>query len=635
MGRLHTSGGEIQDHPTTDVGSPDGYSAGAAITVTDTTVKRSGACAFRCQGTAANSSYRVWPVAGASGTGYYARAWVRLDALPSSTARLVAFVTAGDGALASARLTAAGKLQLWVAGAQSGSDSDLTLLTDTWYRIELYVKVAAGAADEAALRVLDSNTQFDWEDGIEVASATGLTISDTAPGKLLAGWVDAPGVTSSAYLDDIALNDSAGTQQNSWPGQGCVLYMPVEYGTLNQAWTSCQSGDTKHFLALNVRPPAMHADSTTDTARHQVRSGSNASASVSDIETHSFGQAGMPGNCLPIKQTSSTDAILGNFSATARLASSFFCCGTFDYLKVQVKKVGAPTDDVVVEFRPDDGAGKPSTTILKSWTIANASISSAYADIRLDFDPPYPGVVGERYWIAYKRSGAVDTTNYFQVPVAGGSNSERTTTIGTAAEAWSAPTASRSDKIGVYTTQGTHRVSVIVPHLCHAEAIATGTKTGSLQLITQAGVALASAATFTFGNDLGAGDVYPTNWRWVMAPPAYDFLFDAASDAVRTRFGKTDGTTRVAMLGVVGCYAEWLLPEPGLHQYRKNSDSTLWWAQQASVLTTWTYGDPSTDVVAESGDWFLTPDPLPTEGVDFTSIVVTTTSDIRTNYTKV
>jgi hypothetical protein len=62
---------------------------------------------------------------------------------------------------------------------------------------------------------------------VESISGTALTISDTHAARFQAGWVTAPGATSTMLLDDIAVNDSTGTAQNGFAGGGQVFMLPL------------------------------------------------------------------------------------------------------------------------------------------------------------------------------------------------------------------------------------------------------------------------------------------------------------------------------------------------------------------------------------------------------------------------
>jgi hypothetical protein len=99
---------------------------------------------------------------------------------------------------------------------------------------------------------------------------------------------------------------------------------------------------------------------------------------------------------------------------------------------------------------------------------------------------------------------------------------------------------------GIGAADSVLAVSAIVEH---GEDIATGTKTGSVT-VTNPTIA---ASTFTFGNDVGAHGVSPTNWG---------NKFSAVTNASAVTLGtsptiniiKTDTTTRTACIDFMGMY---------------------------------------------------------------------------------
>jgi hypothetical protein len=225
MARLVTSGGEVRDHPTADINGPDGITAGATATTTDTTNQRSGLACLACAGTAANTSFRQWAfTAPALGAQVYGRVYFRVGALPASLQKIAALTTAAGGALISARLNTTGTLELWndVGAAQIGVDSTTVVTADVWYCVQLRLLINTGAVDQAELLVADDQPGTPWES----LSGTALTISDTHAGRFQAGWVTAPGATSTMLIDDVAVNDSTGTTQNGFAGSGQVFMMP-------------------------------------------------------------------------------------------------------------------------------------------------------------------------------------------------------------------------------------------------------------------------------------------------------------------------------------------------------------------------------------------------------------------------
>src|SRR3954471_11545921 len=190
MARLITSGGEVRDHPTADINSPDGITAGAVATTTDLTTPRSGLACLSCAGTAANTSYRQWSfTAPALGGQVSARTYFQVDALPASLQKIAALTTAAGGALISARLNTTGALELWndAGAAQIGGDTTTLVAPGVWYMVQLRLLINTGAVDQAEMLVTDDQPQSPAES----ISGTALTISDTHAARFQAGWVTA------------------------------------------------------------------------------------------------------------------------------------------------------------------------------------------------------------------------------------------------------------------------------------------------------------------------------------------------------------------------------------------------------------------------------------------------------------
>lgn len=231
---------------------------GAGGTV-QSTVKRSGTYALKCDSTAGNTTdtglFEPWVLTLVTARSYFYRAYFRVESnLPTADAIIMRWPS-----VARIVLTTTGKLQLWTGftgGSQVGSDSTLTVAVDTWYMLELKVRVDTGATDEVAARV----------DGTEFAAATGLSITDTAPDPgPETGWMSAPGANRVIYFDDHAFNDDQGAADNTWPGEGkCVLMVPTA-DAQRGSWTGGAGGTTNLWDALNNLPPTGTATETNTT----------------------------------------------------------------------------------------------------------------------------------------------------------------------------------------------------------------------------------------------------------------------------------------------------------------------------------------------------------------------------------
>lgn len=264
------------------------YAVGAGATCSrDTSIKRSGtASRANNTGASASNSYTNFNVGLQGEFGYYLRFYFRVSALPSTSSTL-AILSDNSILLTSARLTSGGKLQLWndVAASQIGSDSAATIAVDTWYRLELYTKVISAGTDEAALRL----------DGTTVASASGLALSTSMVTLGYFGWCNGDHTANSIInIDDVALNDDQGATNNSWPGEGSIVYLnAISDNARGANWTGGAGGTTSLFEAVNNSPPSgVAAGSATNTS--QIKNTNTADVTGNyDADMESYTTAGL------------------------------------------------------------------------------------------------------------------------------------------------------------------------------------------------------------------------------------------------------------------------------------------------------------------------------------------------------
>lgn len=297
MARLFTCGYE-----TTPVTSSQEFSYSfegtATGTVTrDTTIKRSGAASRKCDTGAGNAlaySQYNWvnqDLTTSPGVGWYWRIYFRVPSLPSSSSNMfLRFATADAGTVCGARLTTGGKVQLVDNTVTPvGSDSAETVVVDQWYMAELYGKCSTGANDEIGLRL----------NGTLVASATGLTISDVGIDRGYTGWSQVPGANKIIYVDDMALNDDWGLNNNSWPGQGSVIYLNATADSaVGGSWTAGAGATTNLFEAVNNDPPSGVASaSATNTSQIKNESAGDTTGNY-DCTMETYTAAGLPSTAI-------------------------------------------------------------------------------------------------------------------------------------------------------------------------------------------------------------------------------------------------------------------------------------------------------------------------------------------------
>lgn len=81
-------------------------------------------------------------------------------------------------------------------------------------------------------------------------------------------------------------------------------------------------------------------------------------------------------------------------------------------------KVGTPTDNVVVELRPDGGSNtfQPSSVVTESVNVAGGGLgTSSGVATTISFSGTNYLTSGTTYWIVVHRSGAEDSSNYFKI----------------------------------------------------------------------------------------------------------------------------------------------------------------------------------------------------------------------------
>lgn len=285
MARLITNGAEGRDADGTNTNQIDGFLTGGVVPTYETTIVRSGSRSMKC-GSGAGNATSIWRL-GFQGyvanTTFYMRGYIRVDALPASTVRVMDW---GGGATFSARLTSTGILQFWndSAGTQIGSNSVQTIAINNWYRIEIQVICGATQITGGELR-LDSTT---------IASVTGLTLG--AAGNQNAGWNDAPGANKNLYVDDCAVNDNTGSAQNSWCGEGStVLLVPTSDNAGGTGWTlgtgTALGGNG--FAAEDNQPPVGVADLAAGSDPKQIRNAANSANTNYDANMQTYASAGI------------------------------------------------------------------------------------------------------------------------------------------------------------------------------------------------------------------------------------------------------------------------------------------------------------------------------------------------------
>lgn len=242
MSRLFTDGAEFGDTLFWDT------VVGCAASATQ---KRSGSYAYYLDGSAgATSCAKNLSAVGE----IYVRSGVYIPGTGSGT---IMTLRKGTTTIGEILRNALNQLTIYVGGSLVATGT-IPVLPATCYLIEWHLKVdnSAGESTIKIDSVADATFSGDTQPG-----------SDTTIDNLY--FIAAPGSGPSRYIDDIAINDTAGGADNSWCGDGYVIRLgPNGNGAVNQ-WTGSDSDSTDNYLLVDEVP-----DSATDyvedgTSGHQ------------------------------------------------------------------------------------------------------------------------------------------------------------------------------------------------------------------------------------------------------------------------------------------------------------------------------------------------------------------------------
>lgn len=273
MARLWTSGAEWND------ATAEGVTLGAGTTITTTNPRSGTYCYTGNSGT----DVRFLPT-GVLGTTYYLRGYYYFQdfAAAANNPTLLAFDTRVPAVMARLLFSDTGAIQLVQGSGSTLVATSAPVAKNTWVRLELSLLLGTGSVDAVEGLV----------DGVSFGSATGLNISDTLTWRASAYL---PGLASGVnYVDDIALNDSTGAAQNTWPGSGkVVLLAPASDNAKGTGWTNDAAATTNLFDAVNNEPPVGIADTTGGSGLNQLRNAtSNANVNY-DANLTTYAAAGV------------------------------------------------------------------------------------------------------------------------------------------------------------------------------------------------------------------------------------------------------------------------------------------------------------------------------------------------------
>jgi hypothetical protein len=262
MARIVMAGAEIEAASATSSG-PEGTSTGTGLITRDTSIFRGGVASWKFN-TGGSSQSIIKSFTVTSNATLYIRVYVYATAAPGGTRPIISADFLGASTMG-VQFRTDGGLQLLSAGAAQGSPT-ASIADSKWHKVELFCAYASTFWTDSELRVDDAT----------IATWTGTVGATT--GTLELGW-DAVSLTANdiIYMDDLAVNDTSGTVNNSWCGDGIVDLMKPTSDSQRGSWTGGVGGTTNLFNAVDNTPPAGTATETDSTQIESVDStGDNA-----------------------------------------------------------------------------------------------------------------------------------------------------------------------------------------------------------------------------------------------------------------------------------------------------------------------------------------------------------------------
>lgn len=392
MARLWSSGFELN---SATAGVEWDASSSASI---QTTTKRSGTYAAQFTSFTSGVNKRIlYQFLSAAGSGpYFFRTYFRIDTLPTAENRILLLNSLLSTGTPEVYITIndTGSLTLYDEDGAIGSASS-ALSTSTWYRIELQFDITAAAGSHVVRALLD---------GSEFAGSATRNIS---VGILCFGVggnlaLEAQ-TTGNWFFDDVAINDSTGSFQNSYPGEGEIIHLRPNAAGDNADWSDAFIGDpweqieevtpddatsyiqnsdlgTSDFN-LDATPAAMDSDDTINCVQvgWRFRAASVVGTqpiTVLRIAASSGGTVEESGNITLSTATWNTNATASpkNYQLTLYdlpgASSTAWTKADLDTTQIGVRNTNDPTPQaqvstlwLLVDHKPAGGGGPPETAV--------------------------------------------------------------------------------------------------------------------------------------------------------------------------------------------------------------------------------------------------------------------------------
>jgi hypothetical protein len=297
MGRLRTIGWETRGlgRNVFGVDGPffEGYvPAGVTAPSIDSTVARSGSASLHPTVDGVTNDYINVDLssteAPSGSTWIYVRIYVKVDQFPTGTGGVQIIVLEDSAGFARSTWTLAPSAGNWVFQADLGGPtaSSAPLNLGQWYRLEIGFQANNGVGASGEARV----------DGTTLISSTILTSTANSLNSVLVGAFSYnAGYSGTAILhfDDMAINSSSGSTQNSWPGDGSIVQLLPVSDNARTGWAGGAGGTTNLWQAVSHTPPVGVAKAS-ETNTSQIKDGASSATDNYDANLADYTTGGVP-----------------------------------------------------------------------------------------------------------------------------------------------------------------------------------------------------------------------------------------------------------------------------------------------------------------------------------------------------
>jgi hypothetical protein len=176
-----------------------------------------------------------------------------------------------------------GTVTLSALGGGGGASAAGLISAGGFYRFELSLKVDTGNSA--------NGTTEGRVDGVTISTSPG-NVGTTVPSSVRVGIVGGT-PTVDVFVDDFALNDDTGANQNTWPGAGAVVLLkPTADSAVGTGWLKGNTGAAPLFQNLDDTPPNSATDLTANADTMQIRNATSNANSNYDATMTTYTAAG-------------------------------------------------------------------------------------------------------------------------------------------------------------------------------------------------------------------------------------------------------------------------------------------------------------------------------------------------------